>query len=266
MEQLAAFLESRLESCSYKTLEESLIGLLPKKLIPILCTEIRYTMELAQKIKNYPIIIRETGPFSQAQVCSGGVSTEEIRPETMESTLVPGLYFAGEVVDVDGNCGGYNLQWALEQRGGGRQGLRKGDHMIRITQMKLPVDHGSDALMKKITHILRVSRDEIERVQIVRQSLDARKKPELYLVYSVDVSLKGIREEKIWKKVNNKNVTLTDEKGYDFAPEGKVNPAFRPVVVEAVRRGCSARGFWHATDLRRRFWNGAIRWRNGSGR
>lgn len=103
--------------------------------------------------------------------------------------------------------------------------------MIRITQMKLPVDHGSDALMKKITHILRVSRDEIERVQIVRQSLDARKKPELYLVYSVDVSLKGIREEKIWKKVNNKNVTLTDEKGYDFAPEGKVNPAFRPVVV-----------------------------------
>lgn len=112
VEQLAAFLESRLESCSYKTLEESLIGLLPKKLIPILCTEIRYTMELAQKIKNYPIIIRETGPFSQAQVCSGGVSTEEIRPETMESTLVPGLYFAGEVVDVDGNCGGYNLQWA----------------------------------------------------------------------------------------------------------------------------------------------------------
>src|SRR5699024_1658367 len=102
----------RLESCSYKTLEESLIGLLPKKLIPILCTEMRYTMELAQKIKNYPIIIRETGPFSQAQVCSGGVSTEEIRPETMESTLVPGLYFAGEVVDVDGNCGGYNLQWA----------------------------------------------------------------------------------------------------------------------------------------------------------
>lgn len=138
--------------------------------------------------------------------------------------------------------------------------------MIRITQMKLPVDHGSDALMKKITHILRVSRDEIERVQIVRQSLDARKKPELYLVYSVDVSLKGIREEKIWKKVNNKNVTLTDEKGYDFAPEEKsILPSGR-WWLEAVRRGCSARGFWHATDLRHRFWNGAIRWRNGSGR
>ena len=111
--------------------------------------------------------------------------------------------------------------------------------MIRITQMKLPVDHGSDALMKKITHILRVSRDEIERVQIVRQSLDARKKPELYLVYSVDVSLKGIREEKIWKKVNTRS--SVDEKGYDFAPEGKVNPAFRPVVVGSGPAGAVLR-------------------------
>ena len=45
-------------------------------------------------------------------MCSGGVSAEEISPETMESRLVPGLYFAGEVVDVDAACGGFNLQWA----------------------------------------------------------------------------------------------------------------------------------------------------------
>ena len=43
---------------------------------------------------------------------SGGVSTEEIDRETMESRRVPGLYFAGEMVDIDGACGGYNLQWA----------------------------------------------------------------------------------------------------------------------------------------------------------
>ena len=103
--------------------------------------------------------------------------------------------------------------------------------MIRITQLKLPVDHDSDALIKKITHMLRVSRDEIDRVQIVRQSLDARKKPELYLVYSIDVTLKHIREEKIQKKVNNKNITLTNEKKYDFSPGKKADPAFRPVVV-----------------------------------
>ena len=50
--------------------------------------------------------------FDFAQVSSGGVCLEEINPETMESELSKGLYFAGEVVDVDGPCGGYNLQWA----------------------------------------------------------------------------------------------------------------------------------------------------------
>ncbi|MGI6006934.1 MAG: aminoacetone oxidase family FAD-binding enzyme [Ruminococcus sp.] len=111
-EQLTVFLESRLENCDYKTLEESFIGLLPQKLIPLLCTEIRYMPELANRLKNYPVIIKDTCAMSQAQVCTGGVSAEEICPETMESKLVPGLYFAGEVVDVDGSCGGYNLQWA----------------------------------------------------------------------------------------------------------------------------------------------------------
>lgn len=47
----------------------------------------------------------------QAQVCSGGVDTKELN-ENLESLLHPGLYFAGELVDVDGPCGGYNLQWA----------------------------------------------------------------------------------------------------------------------------------------------------------
>ncbi|MGI6010383.1 MAG: NAD(P)/FAD-dependent oxidoreductase [Ruminococcus sp.] len=112
LEQLTAFLETRLENCSYKSLEESLIGLLPQKLIPLLCTEIPFVQELAEKLKNYPIIIKGIGPMSQAQICTGGVAADEINPDTMESRIVPGLYFAGEVVDVDGNCGGYNLQWA----------------------------------------------------------------------------------------------------------------------------------------------------------
>ena len=50
--------------------------------------------------------------FDRAQVCSGGVDTEEVNPKTMESIRVPELYFAGEILDVDGACGGYNLQWA----------------------------------------------------------------------------------------------------------------------------------------------------------
>lgn len=47
-----------------------------------------------------------------AQICSGGVSCDELKP-TLESKLVPGLYFAGEIIDVNGDCGGYNLQWAF---------------------------------------------------------------------------------------------------------------------------------------------------------
>ena len=47
-----------------------------------------------------------------AQVTAGGMVTAEFDPGTMESRLVPGLYACGEVLDVDGDCGGYNLQWA----------------------------------------------------------------------------------------------------------------------------------------------------------
>ena len=47
-----------------------------------------------------------------AQVTAGGIKTGEADPETMESRIVPGLFLCGEVLDVDGDCGGYNLQWA----------------------------------------------------------------------------------------------------------------------------------------------------------
>ena len=50
--------------------------------------------------------------FDRAQVCQGGVDMSYIDENTMQSTLIEGVYFAGEMVDVDGICGGYNLQWA----------------------------------------------------------------------------------------------------------------------------------------------------------
>ena len=67
---------------------------------------------LAAIIKTLRIDIIGSKSFDAAQVCAGGVHTAEICPDTMESKLVKGLYFAGEVVDIDGMCGGYNLQWA----------------------------------------------------------------------------------------------------------------------------------------------------------
>ena len=51
-------------------------------------------------------------PIEEAVVTSGGVKTSELDPKTMQSKLIDGLYFAGEIIDVDGGCGGFNLQWA----------------------------------------------------------------------------------------------------------------------------------------------------------
>lgn len=56
--------------------------------------------------------IRGTKSWSSAQITAGGVVTAEIDEQTMESKLVKGLFFAGEIVDIDGQCGGFNLQWA----------------------------------------------------------------------------------------------------------------------------------------------------------
>lgn len=62
--------------------------------------------------KAFPLPVTGTGGFDSAQVTAGGVRTSEFDPETLESRLVPGLYACGEVLDIDGDCGGYNLQWA----------------------------------------------------------------------------------------------------------------------------------------------------------
>ena len=65
---------------------------------------------LVASIKGLPMTITGTEPIEKATVTRGGVSTNEIEPQTMESQIRPGLFFAGEVIDVDGPCGGYNLQ------------------------------------------------------------------------------------------------------------------------------------------------------------
>ena len=62
--------------------------------------------------KAFPVRITAANSFEQAQVCAGGVRTDEVNPHTLESLYVPGFYLTGELLDIDGICGGYNLQWA----------------------------------------------------------------------------------------------------------------------------------------------------------
>ena len=66
----------------------------------------------AELLKHTEISITGTKPFAQAQVTAGGIVVDQVDSYTMESKVLSGLYFAGEVLDVDGMCGGYNLQWA----------------------------------------------------------------------------------------------------------------------------------------------------------
>ena len=108
-----------------RTLEEMFIGLFNHKLNYILIksanldpvapsTKIKSHNidQLVYQIKHLKLQINGTNSFENAQVCCGGVNTKEIDPFTMESKLMKKLYLTGELVDVDGTCGGYNLQWA----------------------------------------------------------------------------------------------------------------------------------------------------------
>lgn len=108
-----------------KQIKNGLDELLPRKLIPIII-DIAHIDEskpihqitkderikIVESIKNLPLTFKSFRPLKEAIVTSGGVSTEEIDPSTMESKLLSGLFFCGEVIDVDGLTGGYNLQIA----------------------------------------------------------------------------------------------------------------------------------------------------------
>ena len=67
---------------------------------------------IARSLRGFSLPVTGVCGFDQAQVTAGGLRTSEFDPETLESRLVPGLYAVGEVLDVDGDCGGFNLQWA----------------------------------------------------------------------------------------------------------------------------------------------------------
>lgn len=111
-EELAQYLaERQRQNGTYKNPQELLIGLLPKKIIDVLVKKTYEPEKIAEKLKDWQISVKGAYALRQAQICSGGVDPEELTNH-LESRLYPGVYFAGEVIDVDGPCGGYNLQWA----------------------------------------------------------------------------------------------------------------------------------------------------------
>ena len=125
-EELLQLLQKRFGRFAHgKTAGEAVIGLMNKKLSGVLLKEAQISIQKPAKnvsdaelkrlcavIKGLRVDIIGSKTFEQAQVCAGGIKTDELEDQTLMSKIVPGIYFAGEVIDIDGTCGGYNLQWA----------------------------------------------------------------------------------------------------------------------------------------------------------
>ena len=124
-QEVLAMLEQRQRTAVHLTAEDLLTGALHNRLGK---TVIRYVnlkpdtplpelsrdalRQIVRACKGFTLPVRGTEGFAGAQVTAGGINCGEFDPETMQSRLVPGLYACGEVLDVDGDCGGFNLQWA----------------------------------------------------------------------------------------------------------------------------------------------------------
>ena len=122
-----------LEMYQNRAMENALTDLLPRSMIPVVLRrlEIEPAMQansltkqkrraLVELLKAFPVEITGKRPVAEAIITSGGIKTSEIDPKTMESKKVPGLYFAGEIIDCDAYTGGFNLQiaWATAYAAG----------------------------------------------------------------------------------------------------------------------------------------------------
>ena len=114
-----------LEMYQNRAMENALIDLLPRSMIPVVLRRLEIDPQLqansltkqkrralVELLKGFPVEITGKRPVAEAIITSGGVKVSEIDPKTMESKKVAGLYFAGEVIDCDAYTGGFNLQIA----------------------------------------------------------------------------------------------------------------------------------------------------------
>ncbi|MCI6956146.1 MAG: NAD(P)/FAD-dependent oxidoreductase [Clostridiales bacterium] len=122
-----------LEQYRNRSMENALTDLLPRSMIPVVLDALgidpllqansltkEKRRELVKLLKAFPVKIRGKRPVSEAIITSGGIRVSEIDPKTMESKILKGLYFAGEIIDCDAYTGGFNLQiaWATAYAAG----------------------------------------------------------------------------------------------------------------------------------------------------
>lgn len=124
-QEFLTWMDERAKKVLNRTITELLDGILNYKLVNLLIKQSKIDKStkwqdlnkisqstLAKNIVAFSLTIVATNSFDKAQICSGGVPLSEINPKTMESRKMKGLYIIGELLDVDGDCGGYNLGFA----------------------------------------------------------------------------------------------------------------------------------------------------------
>lgn len=124
-EELYEYLIIRFKKLWMKDLEKSLVGLINKKMILPIIKELNLDktenvgsmnnddiFKIAELLTTWSFKIIGNKGWGQAQITAGGINTNEVNNKTMESKIVEGLYIVGELLDIDGDCGGFNLQWA----------------------------------------------------------------------------------------------------------------------------------------------------------
>lgn len=125
LESIEEFIENHLAVFSYRSIGDALIGIINKKLIPIILKDIGVNIHtpcydldwqdkkmLINRLKEWSFHCIDTNSFNNAQLTVGGINTQDVDSNTLESKITPNLYFTGEILDVNGDCGGFNLQWA----------------------------------------------------------------------------------------------------------------------------------------------------------
>lgn len=124
--ELKEFLTTIIHTHEDMEINMAISGILNKKLANVIIKECNIKpsakckdidsdniVRIVNMIKDFRVIPKDTNGFDNAQVCAGGVNLSEVNFNTMESLICKNLYFAGEILDVDGKCGGYNLTWAF---------------------------------------------------------------------------------------------------------------------------------------------------------
>ncbi|NQS75522.1 MAG: NAD(P)/FAD-dependent oxidoreductase [Peptococcaceae bacterium] len=125
-DRLEHYLIKRFSDNPEKELAFNFVGFINKRLVPVMLrgagiSDVRKPAgqvspaerdRILHLLQDWRFPIKGTTSWPAAQVTAGGINVKEIHPNTMESKILPKLFFAGEVIDVDGDCGGYNLQWA----------------------------------------------------------------------------------------------------------------------------------------------------------